>query len=149
MKSNFLKYLIPAILVLILGCSKSFYSKEQAEDYLLTIHKKYNEKDFSWMYKDFSSGFRAEVSEDNFVASIEQVRLILGSAKKAEFIDSWKGKKVSGEPLEIYRFSTKYENSSGIEVIQMELEPPSGKPKLYRYEINSDEIMRHMLKKSK
>lgn len=149
MKPIFFKYLIPAILVLILGCSKSFYSKEQAEGYLLNIHKKYNEKDFSWMYKDFSSGFRAEVSEDNFVASIEQVRLILGSAKNAEFIDSWKGRKISGEPLEIYRFSTKYENGSGIEVMHMEVEKSSGGPKLYRYEINSDEIMRHMLNKVK
>ncbi len=149
MKLNFLKYLIPAVLILILGCSKSFYSKEEAESYLLIIHKKYNEKDFSWMYKDFSSGFRAELSEDNFVSSIEQVRLILGGAKKAEFMDSRKGRKISGEPLEIYRFSTRYENGSGIEVIQMELETSSGKPKLYRYEINSDEIMRHMLKNSK
>lgn len=149
MKSKVLKYLIPSLMVLILGCTQSFYSKEQAEKYLFTIHEKFNEKDFLWMYNDFSSGFRAEVSEANFIAAIEQVRLILGSAKKADFVDSWRAKKISGEPLEVYRFSTKYDNGSGIEIIQIELDESSGKPKLFRYEINSDEVMRHMLKNSK
>ncbi len=129
---------------LILACSnddKEFL--EKGSQFVDQFHSEVKQGKYAAIYQAASSGLKANGSEQEFVDLLTVVNRGLGDVQETRLVSQASVKADTGQALTLLLYNTRFAKGEGTESFY--LENADGKPLLFRYDVNSDTLMKKMI----
>lgn len=138
------KALVALGCVLLIGCSAGDDEFASAgNDYVEQFHQDLQQGRYAAIYQASSQGLKANASEQEFVDLLTVVNRGLGDVQETRLISQSSVKADTGQPLTLLLYNTHFAEGEGTESFY--LENADGKPLLFRYDVNSDTLMKKMV----
>ncbi|SHL45238.1 DUF4019 domain-containing protein [Phytopseudomonas punonensis] len=130
--------------VLLIGCSAGDDEFIIAgNDYVERFHQKMQQGHYADIYQASSQGLKANASEQEFVDLLTVVNRGLGDVQETRLVSQSPVKADTGQTLTLLLYNTRFAEGEGTESFY--LENADGKPLLFRYDVNSDTLMKKMI----
>lgn len=129
---------------LILACSNDddeFLAK--GSQFVDQFHSEVEQGRYAAIYQAASPGLKANGSEQEFVDLLTVVNRGLGDVQDTRLVSQSSVKADTGLSLTLLLYTTRFAEGEGTESFY--LENADGKPLLFRYDVNSDTLMKKMI----
>ena len=131
-------------LVLLIGCSAGEDEFTSAgNEYVERFHQDMQQGRYTAIYQASSQGLKANASEQEFVDLLTVVNRGLGAVQETRLVSQSSVKADTGLSLILLLYTTRFAEGEGTESFY--LENADGKPLLYRYDVNSETLMKKMI----
>lgn len=130
--------------LLLMGCSDSDdHFSDTGGQYVEQFHQDVQQGRYATIYQASSQGLKANASEQEFVDLLTVVNRGLGDVQETRLVSQYSVKADTGQPLTLLLYNTRFAKGEGTESFY--LENADGKPLLFRYDVNSDTLMKKMI----
>ncbi|MBD9656751.1 MULTISPECIES: DUF4019 domain-containing protein [unclassified Pseudomonas] len=130
--------------VLLMGCSEGDDDFVAAgNEYVEQFHQDVRQGRYAAIYQASSPGLKANASEQEFVDLLTVVNRGLGEVQETRLVSQSPVKADTGQPLTLLLYNTRFAEGEGTESFY--LENADGKPLLFRYNVNSDTLLKKMI----
>ncbi|CAH0174480.1 hypothetical protein SRABI70_01099 [Pseudomonas sp. Bi70] len=129
---------------LILACTdddKEFL--EKGSQFVDQFHSEVKQGHYAAIYQAASPGLKANGREQEFVDLLTVVKRGLGDVQETWLVSQSSVKADTGQPLTLLLYNTRFAEGEGTESFY--LENADGKPLLFRYDVNSDTLIKKMI----